>query len=249
MKELVPRSNSDYSNYSYWEERYSQLLTENPKDDLIYDWCIPSNDLFELLLPHLSDFETRKNSNIKVLILGCGNSKLFQNFQTYFPNLTIVNVDYSEALISLMNKRFGGSVINEPLNQNLSASGLYWLLSDIRNMKQFLTTNNFFDIIFDKATLDVFLCDKNEDPWNPSERAKSSINQELSEVSRLLSLGSSSTIQKGGLFLYVTFGLPHFRLPLLGSSNSYWSNISYYELYAKGKQNTTLPYFLYKMQR
>ena len=43
-----------------------------------------------------------------------------------------------------------------------------------------------FDIVIDKATLDVFYCQKEEDPWSPSEAVKIPVTETLQQIYRVL---------------------------------------------------------------
>ena len=54
-----------------------------------------------------------------------------------------------------------------------------------------------FDVVIDKATLDVFYCQNEEDPWNPNEAVKIPVTETLQQIYRVLKVG--------GLFIYVTF--------------------------------------------
>jgi SAM-dependent methyltransferase len=70
---------------------------------------------------------------------------------------------------------------------------------DIRDLK---FENESFDAVIDKGTMDALMCDRG-DVWDPSEELIKDVKGEVDEVERVLKVG--------GIFLYITFGQPHFR--------------------------------------
>jgi SAM-dependent methyltransferase len=63
-----------------------------------------------------------------------------------------------------------------------------------------------FDVVIDKATMDVIMTD-NKDPWNPSQEVKERAAKVMTNIHRVL--------KKDGLFLQISFDQPHFRKKLL----------------------------------
>jgi SAM-dependent methyltransferase len=59
-----------------------------------------------------------------------------------------------------------------------------------------------FDVAIDKGTMDALMCEKG-DVWEPSEQLINDVKLEVDEVQRIL--------RPGGVFVYITFGQPHFR--------------------------------------
>ena len=43
-----------------------------------------------------------------------------------------------------------------------------------------------FDVVIDKATLDVFYCQTEGDPWSPSEAVKIPVTETLQQIYRVL---------------------------------------------------------------
>lgn len=72
-------------------------------------------------------------------------------------------------------------------------SQLRWHCMDMMNL-QFDDKN--FDVVLDKATMDVIMTD-NKDPWNPSEEVKERANKLMTNVHRVL--------KDKGLFIQITF--------------------------------------------
>ncbi|OJT09777.1 hypothetical protein TRAPUB_13736 [Trametes pubescens] len=70
---------------------------------------------------------------------------------------------------------------------------------DIRDLK---FDDDSFDVAIDKGTMDAMMTAK-ADVWDPPEEVVQNCNREVNEVLRVL--------RKGGIFVYLTFGQPHFR--------------------------------------
>ncbi|ORX49492.1 S-adenosyl-L-methionine-dependent methyltransferase [Hesseltinella vesiculosa] len=130
------------------------------------------------------------NKDASILILGCGNSTLGEDmYRDGYKNIT--NIDYSKTVVDNMKDRCA------------DMPEMTWLEMDIRDLK-FDTES--FDVVIDKGTMDALLTGV-KDQWNPGEEVVSEVKKEVDEVARVLKMG--------GLFLYITFGQPHFRKPLL----------------------------------
>lgn len=122
----------------------------------------------------------------RILMLGCGNSTLSEEmYDAGYQN--IVNVDYSEVIINKMKAR-------NALRERMS-----WKEMDVRALE---FENDSFDVAIDKGTMDAMLAVKG-DVWNPPPAVVDDCNKEVGEVMRVL--------RRTGLFLYITFGQPHFR--------------------------------------
>jgi hypothetical protein len=70
-----------------------------------------------------------------------------------------------------------------------------------------------FDIVIDKGTLDAVLTEQ-ESVWEVEDHLAEIIDKMLSENSRTLKLN--------GVFIYITFGQPHFRKNLLVKEKYGW---------------------------
>ncbi|EIM86845.1 S-adenosyl-L-methionine-dependent methyltransferase [Stereum hirsutum FP-91666 SS1] len=126
------------------------------------------------------------DKHARILMLGCGNSTLSEDmYDDGYKN--IVNIDYSDVVIERMKSRH--SVRPE----------MEWHEMDIRDLK---FENNSFDIAIDKGTMDAMMTAKG-DVWDPPQQVIDDCTKEVDEVIRVL--------RKGGQFLYLTFGQPHFR--------------------------------------
>ncbi|KAI7872481.1 S-adenosyl-L-methionine-dependent methyltransferase [Spinellus fusiger] len=126
------------------------------------------------------------NKEVSILMLGCGNSTLGEDmYNDGYKNIT--NIDYSKTVIDTMKKRCA----HQP--------EMKWLEMDIRDL-QFSDCS--FDVVIDKGTMDALMCDQG-DVWDPSEDLIREVKAEVDQVERVLKVG--------GVFLYITFGQPHFR--------------------------------------
>ncbi|KAK0467185.1 S-adenosyl-L-methionine-dependent methyltransferase [Desarmillaria tabescens] len=114
----------------------------------------------------------------------------FKNIHMYDDGYkNIVNVDYSSVVIEQMQKRHG-----------VDRSEMEWRVMDVRELE---FGDDHFDVAIDKGTMDAMMTAKG-DVWDPPEQVVSDCTKEVDEVIRVL---RKST----GLFLYLTFGQPHFR--------------------------------------
>jgi len=81
-----------------------------------------------------------------------------------------------------------------------SRPSMDWYEMDVRDLK---FDDASFDVAIDKGTMDAMMTAKG-DIWNPPQQVIDDCTKEVSEVIR--------TLRKGkGIFIYLTFGQPHFR--------------------------------------
>lgn len=225
----IPNKLSLYREESYWDERYKGgdnsdgSDTNNDDNDNInnnnntdvnndnisksarkrtlkkanknYDWLMEYNSTNKnkpSLKPLIKE-ELDKRKGGKILILGCGNSTLSYDLHIdgYGP---VVSVDYSQTIIDILKERHS------------SQSGMVFIRADIKNMSSL--EDGSFSTIIDKGTLDAIFCD-NSSLWDPSTTVRNDIKSCVAEIQRLMSEDS--------IFISVSFGQPHFRLPLLQS--------------------------------
>ena len=83
---------------------------------------------------------------------------------------------------------------------------------DIRNLD---LPEDSFDVAIDKGAMDALLAGV-KDPWNPPEEITRDCVSEVKEVQRVLRKNSSS------IFIYHTFGQPHFRRQILNTDEENW---------------------------
>ncbi|SOV07900.1 related to SEE1 - probable lysine methyltransferase [Ustilago sp. UG-2017a] len=178
---LTAKSNEQFSQKSYWEERYSNQTEPH------FDWFKTYSDLqplFDELIPDRSS---------RILMLGCGNSTLSPSMHDA-GYTSILNIDYSSTLISRMSSRY-------PEQK--------WLTMDITELTHpqnlsLLGGEGSFDIALDKGTMDALMAEgKGSSPWSPGEKVVQDVSKMLEGVDKLL--------KQGGSMVYITFGQPHFR--------------------------------------
>ena len=108
----------------------------------------------------------------RILIIGCGNSSLgYDLWADGYHNID--NIDYAESVIQKMKDKY---------SEGGECSELRWETMDMMNMKY---DDNTFDVVIDKATMDVVMTD-NKDPWNPSEEVTERAIKTLQNVFRVL---------------------------------------------------------------
>jgi len=183
---MLPNSNEDYGSQVYWDQRYT-----DESDDGSFDWF----KSYEEIAPLIRELVPDKSS--RVLMLGCGNSKLSeQMWNDGYKN--IVNVDYSSVVIEQMRLRHG-SVRPE----------MEWLEADVRELP---FESDSFDVAIDKGTMDAMMTAKG-DVWNPPPQVINDCTREVQEALRVLR-------KPNGIFIYLTFGQPHFRRRYLTEPNT-----------------------------
>ncbi|EFA80511.1 hypothetical protein PPL_07347 [Heterostelium album PN500] len=156
------------------------------------------------------------DKNMSILMLGCGNSTLGDDmYDDGYHHIT--NVDYSSNVIKSMSEKSKDKV------------NMKWLEMDIRDMKAF--ENESFDVVLDKATMDTFF--SGADVWSPAENVLSDVKQEVDEVVRILKVG--------GVFIYISFGQPHFRRQYITREN--WDEIKVTTI------GEFFGYFIYEMKK
>jgi len=96
--------------------------------------------------------------------------------------------------------QYSAIVIEKMKTKYKGMPGIEWLVMDIRDLKFEASS---FDVVIDKGTMDAMMAVKG-DVWNPPQQVVDDCTQEVNEVVRVLSPSS-------GLFLYLSFGQPHFR--------------------------------------
>ncbi|TNY20214.1 S-adenosyl-L-methionine-dependent methyltransferase [Rhodotorula diobovata] len=130
------------------------------------------------------------NRDAHIVMLGCGNSTLSRDmYDDGYRHIS--NIDYSPVVIDKMAAA------------NADCDGMTWTVGDIRALP---FADGSVDVCIDKATMDAMLTGE-KDPWNPPPEAVADCRAEVDEVVRVL--------RPDGIFLYLTFGQPHFRRPLL----------------------------------
>ncbi|KAH7920389.1 S-adenosyl-L-methionine-dependent methyltransferase [Leucogyrophana mollusca] len=179
-------------NKEYGTKEYWDTRYALEPSDATFDWFKSYADL----KPHVRELVPDKAA--RILILGCGNSKFSEEmYDDGYKN--IVNVDYSSVVIRQMQERHAST-----------RPEMQWKEMDVRDMSLFDDAS--FDVAIDKGTMDAMMT-SSSDVWNPPEQVVQDCIAEVKEVLRVLRKPS-------GLFLYITFGQPHFRRRYLSFPNT-----------------------------
>lgn len=192
-----PKNIALYREEKYWDDRYTNSIAESEDT---HDWLLSFDRVWPLLKESLapsSDSLTGRDQ-MRILILGCGNSLLSEClYDENFKN--IINIDYSMKVIEMMRER---NAQTRPL--------MRWVKADFREMSE--VEKESVDVVIDKASLDAVWCDGGS-LWTPSDAVRNDVMRCVDEVLRVL--------VPGGKFVSISFGQPHFRLPLLNRP-SHW---------------------------
>ncbi|KAL1941294.1 hypothetical protein VTO73DRAFT_7506 [Trametes versicolor] len=168
-------------NEEYGTKEYWDQRYTQESEDASFDWFKSYSDIADIIR------ELIPEKSARILMLGCGNSTLSQDmYDDEYKN--IVNTDYSGILIEKMRHK---NAQDRP--------EMEWHEMDIRDLK---FDDDTFDVAIDKGTMDAMMTAK-ADVWDPPEEVVQNCNREVDEVLRVL--------RKGGIFVYLTFGQPHFR--------------------------------------
>ncbi|KAH9479539.1 EEF1A lysine methyltransferase 4 [Psilocybe cubensis] len=199
-------------NEEYGTKDYWDQRYTEEQNNDSFDWFKSYADLAHLLR------ELIPNKSSRILMLGCGNSRLSEDmWEDGYCN--IVNVDYSGVLIEQMKKRH--STIRPEME---------WHEMDVRNL---IFEDGSFDVAIDKGTMDAMMTAKG-DVWDPPQQVIEDCNKEVDETLRVLN--------NSGVFIYLTFGQPHFRRRYLQREGTYLSikelgEAFHYYLYILRKNN------------
>ncbi|KAI0718817.1 S-adenosyl-L-methionine-dependent methyltransferase [Fomitopsis betulina] len=176
-KDVLPQKNEEYGAKEYWDQRYTQESEEES-----FDWFRSYKDVADTLRALIP------NKNARILMLGCGNSKLSEEmYDDGYKH--IVNTDYSGVVIEKMKHKYAET-----------RPEMEWHEMNIRDLA---FDSGAFDVAIDKGTMDAMMTAKG-DVWDPPEEVIQNCNREVDEVLRVLR-------KPGGIFIYLTFGQPHFR--------------------------------------
>lgn len=123
-----------YSKKTYWDDRFE-------KTDGYFDWYVGWKELKQVITMNIT-------SKSKILMVGCGNSKLSESmYLNNFENIT--NIDISSIVINKMNI--------EKISKGME--NMTYLEMDATKMS---FPDNEFDYVLDKGTLDALSCAKDK---------------------------------------------------------------------------------------
>eukprot|EP00520_Triparma_pacifica_P006966 CAMPEP_0118663236 /NCGR_PEP_ID=MMETSP0785-20121206/17300_1 /TAXON_ID=91992 /ORGANISM="Bolidomonas pacifica, Strain CCMP 1866" /LENGTH=444 /DNA_ID=CAMNT_0006556919 /DNA_START=138 /DNA_END=1469 /DNA_ORIENTATION=- len=150
-----------YGEPTYWDERYENYRREHGQN-FSFDWYVEPKKIAPVLEMHIG---TENDRGRKILILGCGNSRLSEVLYD-LGYRSITSVDTSTVVISQMQYRYK------------TREGMDFMVADAMKLDMF--PDKSFDIVIDKGCLDCIYCS-----YNSIDNAKLA----YSEVWRLLKPG------------------------------------------------------------
>ncbi|CCW69107.1 unnamed protein product [Phytomonas sp. Hart1] len=168
---------SKYSNPEYWEERYRS-------SDTIFDWFLTYDNLKPIIQPLLQPAD-----QIRVLIVGCGNSRLSACLYEHLGIKNITNVDISPTVIGQMQRRYAEMDKMQWICLDLLTTPIDKLIQDLCPNKE------LFDFVIDKGLVDCILGGGN------SFHNVHIFNQNISNL-----------LKKGGSYIAVSYGSPETRI-------------------------------------
>mmetsp|Transcript_28044 Transcript_28044/g.55173 ORF Transcript_28044/g.55173 Transcript_28044/m.55173 type:complete len:193 (+) Transcript_28044:41-619(+) len=137
------------------------------REDEPFEWYQSFSGIAHLMNPYLQSAQ-------KVLVAGCGNSKLSEELQTQNQTEMVANIDISGVVIKSMIKKYKDT------------RELTWEVMDVMKMS---FPAGAFNAIVDKGTLDTLLC---------SDDAETNAEACLMEYSRVLQPGGVALILSYG---------------------------------------------------
>lgn len=164
-----------------------------------YDWIMEYATYRTHLLPLLKTSDS-------ILMVGCGNSSKITRYKDSVLHVLGLSEDlYEEGFRNITNTDYSASVIDIMRAKTAESCPLMkWEVADMRNMD--MIPSDSFDIVLDKCAMDAIWSDGGS-LWDPEEKTVSDITSCVKEFHRVL--------KPGGTFIFISFGQPHFRKPLL----------------------------------
>lgn len=166
----------------YWDERYK-------KNSDPYDWFINWTDVVKSMNAFFNDHQKFD----RALNLGCGNSPMFLQIKKYFND--VYNIDISNIVIKQLKEKYQN-------DQNQHFQQMDCSKLDFPDM--------FFDVVFDKATLDAIEC---------GEDSRSILIESIIQLFRVLKIN--------GLFVEITCG---FIMPYIQKGTQFRGKRLHWEL-------------------
>ncbi|KAF8778548.1 eEF1A lysine and N-terminal methyltransferase like protein [Argiope bruennichi] len=152
--DLLPKDHKDFGSKDYWNEFFSKQKSQP------FEWYGEYESLSEILDKYIHPRD-------KVLIVGCGNSKLSADL--YDVGICdSISIDISSPVINQMKERYG----KDRPKMQFEVMDIFKLTFD----------DGIFSVVVDKGTLDALLVDK-------SEEVDERINTMFSQIERVLRNG------------------------------------------------------------
>jgi SAM-dependent methyltransferase len=162
-QDLKNLTKADFSQRSYWEERF--------KEEEEYDWLCD----FEALHPGLRKLldGSGAGSGARILVIGCGNSNFSADlYDAGYHQVT--NIDFAASVIARMADKNRGE-----------RPEMRWLEMDMLHMT---FEDGFFDMVIGKGSLDA-LHASIADVWHPNAKLREQTDHFLRGVRRVLRPG------------------------------------------------------------
>jgi len=150
----MPGSGKEFADKDYWEKFFKI------RGDKAFEWYGEYENLCGLIHQYIKP-------NEKILMVGCGNSKLSESMYDVGKLMNIVNIDLS------------ASVIQQMTLKNKNRKQMSFIKMDMLNME---FDNGDFDVVVDKGTFDALMSDE-------SELVLEQADNFFNEIDRVLKVG------------------------------------------------------------
>ena len=178
MSELLPRTHVEFQVKEYWDSFFS-------KRSKAFEWYGEYTDLCHILHKYLK-------SSSRVLMVGCGNSKLSE--ELYDAGFQLIeNIDISDVVVRQMSAR---NKLKRPAMTYTKMDILHMTYEDAR-----------FDCVLDKGTLDAIFS-------NTDDETIQNVEQMFTEIERVLKIA--------GRYICITLAQDHILKKLLERFESGW---------------------------
>ncbi|GIY35189.1 eEF1A lysine and N-terminal methyltransferase [Caerostris extrusa] len=170
--DLLPKDHKDFGSKEYWNEFFSKQKSQP------FEWYGEYDSLSEILDKYIHPKD-------KVLVIGCGNSKLSVDLHDV-GICNSISIDINAPVINQMKEKYGKD-----------RPQMHFEVMDVFNLS---FDDGTFSVVIDKGTLDALLVDK-------SEEVNEKINVMFSQIERVL--------RNGGRYLCISLLQEHVLNKLL----------------------------------
>lgn len=223
---MEPDNVADYSKQEYWDTRYT---TEAEFDWFTTVYAHSLERVLDLLMEQCRNRRALLSSTtsstltptdpIRVLHLGCGNSRLCTDIAerwTTTPGLAVGNEDDDDATplrLEQVALDYSPVVIERMAAANANVQpAIHWAVDDVRSLTT--VADHSVDLVIDKGTMDALQADKeNDDMDEDIERMMHQVSRVMRQASATSSSSTDATATvAAAAFVQFTWEIPYYRL-------------------------------------
>ena len=169
----------EYSSEVYWDERYKKVQHNKEIDS--HEWYYSFEILCPLIIGAMKAIPAVTVQS-SILEIGCGDRPLIDGFRSLTDDsinvvgksFSLYAIDFSKSVIDALTQNNINS--NHDSNQTIKSTFAY----NVMDARQLDYSNNSFEFIMDKGTIDAMFCCKNR------RKAISDVSKIISEAVRCL---------------------------------------------------------------